>query len=80
MRRVFHTLLALLCSSGAMAARFDMELVGVDGKPVDGGVVVTLRSTDATRPVAKPAPAIMEEPPGLHADGRQLRYLVVSGE
>jgi plastocyanin len=28
---------------------------------MDGGVVVTLRSTDATRPFAKPAPAILDQ-------------------
>jgi plastocyanin len=61
MRRVFHTSLLLLCSSSAIAARFEMQFVGVNARPVDGGVVVTLRSTDASRPVAKPVPAIMDQ-------------------
>jgi plastocyanin len=60
MRHVFHTLLLLL-SAGASAAPFSLQFVGVDGKPVDGGVVVTLRSTDAARPVAKAAPAVMDQ-------------------
>jgi len=39
-----------------------MQFVGVDGKPI-GGVVVTLRSTDASRPLARsPAkPAVMDQ-------------------
>jgi plastocyanin len=60
MRHVFHTLLVLLGSSAAMAAPFSMQFVAVDGRPVDG-VVVTLRSTDAARPIAKPAPAVMDQ-------------------
>jgi plastocyanin len=60
MRRVFHTLVALWACS-ASAAPFEMQFVGVDGKGVDGGVVVTLRSTDASRPIAKPAPAVMDQ-------------------
>jgi len=59
MRHVFHTLL-LLCASTATAAPFEMQFVGVDGKP-SGGVVVSLRSTDAARPLARPAPAVMDQ-------------------
>lgn len=59
MRRVFHTLLALWASA-TTAAPFDMQFVGVDGKGY-GGVVVTLRSTDATRPLAAPVPAVMDQ-------------------
>jgi plastocyanin len=59
MRHVFHTLL-LLCASAATAAPFEMQFVGVDGKPY-GGVVVALRSTDASRPLARPAPAVMDQ-------------------
>jgi plastocyanin len=60
MRHVFHTLL-LLVSPIAGAAPFNLQFVGVDGKPVDGGVVVALRSTDAARPVARPTPAVMDQ-------------------
>jgi plastocyanin len=60
MRHVFHTLL-LLVSPMVVAAPFNLQFVGVDGKPVDGGVVVTLRNTDATHAVAKPVPAVMDQ-------------------
>jgi plastocyanin len=60
MRRVFHTLLALW-ACGTSAAPFEMQFVDVKGKGVEGGVVVTLRSTDASRPLAKPAPAVMDQ-------------------
>ncbi len=59
MRHVFHTL--LLLSSAATAAPVSLQFLGVDGKPVDGGVVVTLRSTDAARPISKPVPAVMDQ-------------------
>jgi plastocyanin len=60
MRRVFHTLLALWATS-ATAAPFEMQFVGVDGRGITGGVVITLRSTDASRPVAKPVHAVMDQ-------------------
>lgn len=59
MRHVFHTLL-LLCASAATAAQFEMQYVGVDGKPY-GGVVVSLRSTDTARPLARPTTAVMDQ-------------------
>jgi plastocyanin len=59
MRRVFHSLLAL-CATGAMAAPVEVQFVGVDGRAI-GGVVVTLRSTDAAKPLARPAPAILDQ-------------------
>ena len=61
MRHVFHTLL-LLCAAAASAAPFELQYVGVDGKPY-GGVVVALRSTNASRPLARPAarPAVMDQ-------------------
>lgn len=37
-----------------------MQYVGVDGKP-HGGVVVSLRSTNASRTLAKPAPVVMDQ-------------------
>jgi plastocyanin len=60
MRRVFHTLL-MLWAAGATAAPLEMQFVGVDGKGIGGGVVVTLRSTDAARPVAKPVAAVLDQ-------------------
>ncbi len=59
MRRVFHTLLAL-CATTATAAPFHMQFVGVDGKPI-GGTVVTLRSTDSSRALARPVSAVMDQ-------------------
>ncbi len=60
MRHVFHTLLALWAATSA-AAPLELQFTGVDGKGVDGGVVVTLRSTDTTRPIARPARAVMDQ-------------------
>jgi plastocyanin len=60
MRRVFHTLLALWATT-ATAAPFEMQFVSVEGKAINGGVVVALRSTDASRPIAKPARAVMDQ-------------------
>jgi plastocyanin len=59
MRHVFHTLL-MLWAVGASAAPFEMQFLSVDGKP-QAGVVATLRSSDLARPLAKPAPAIMDQ-------------------
>jgi plastocyanin len=60
MRRVFHTLL-MLWAAGAAAAPLELQFVGVDGKGVAGGVVVTLRSTDASRPLARPVSAVLDQ-------------------
>jgi plastocyanin len=60
MRRVFHTLL-VLWAAGATAAPLELQFVGVDGKGIGGGVVVTLRSTDASRPLARPIPAVLDQ-------------------
>jgi plastocyanin len=59
MRPVFHTLLALLAPA-ALAAPLQLQFVGVDGKGV-AATIVTLRSTDASRPVAKPTAAVMDQ-------------------
>jgi plastocyanin len=60
MRRVFHTLLALW-AAGATAAPLELQFVGVNGKGIGGGVVVTLRSTDASRPIARPISAVLDQ-------------------
>jgi plastocyanin len=52
MRYLFHMLLAL-CGASALAAPLELQFVGVDGRPV-AGTVVTLRSSDANRPAARP--------------------------
>jgi plastocyanin len=52
MRYLFHMLLAL-CGASALAAPLELQFVGVDGRPV-AGTVVTLRSSDASRPAARP--------------------------
>jgi len=59
MRRVFHTLI-WLWAPAALAAPLQLQFVSVDGRPVPG-TVVTLRSTDISRPVAKPTAAIMDQ-------------------
>lgn len=59
MRYVFHAML-LLCCGNVPAAPFDMQVVAVDGKPVAGAVVM-LRSTDASRPAAKPVAAEIDQ-------------------
>jgi plastocyanin len=60
MRRVFHTLL-MLWAVGAAAAPLELQFVGPDGKGIKGGVVMTLRSTDASRPLARPIAAVMNQ-------------------
>jgi plastocyanin len=60
MRRVFHTLL-MLWAAGAAAAPVELQFVGVDGKGIAGGVVVTLRSSDPSRPLARPVPAVLDQ-------------------
>jgi plastocyanin len=59
MRHVFHTFL-LFCAAAANAAPFELQFTSVDGKPL-GGVVVTLRSTDTSRPVARPRNAMIDQ-------------------
>jgi plastocyanin len=44
----------------ALAAPLQQQFVGVDGKGI-AATVVTLRSTDASRPVAKPTAAVMDQ-------------------
>lgn len=58
-RRVFHSFLAL-CATGALAGPVEVQFVGVDGRGI-GGTVMTLRSTDANRPLAKPGAAVMDQ-------------------
>jgi plastocyanin len=59
MRHVFHTLL-LLWATAATAAPFELQYLGVDGKPYSG-VVVTLRSVNTSRPLAAPLNAVMDQ-------------------
>lgn len=59
MRLVFTTLMALVMPAG-MAAPVQLSFVGVDGRGI-GGTVVTLRSTDASRPVARPTAGVMDQ-------------------
>jgi plastocyanin len=60
MRRVFHTLL-MLWAVGAAAAPLELQYVAANGKGIEGGLVVTLRSTDASRPVARPVAAVLDQ-------------------
>ncbi len=59
MRPVFTTLLAL-AAPAALAAPLQLAFVGVDGKGI-GGTVLTLRSTDPSRPVARPTAAVLDQ-------------------
>jgi plastocyanin len=59
MRLVFTTLMAL-AMPGAFAAPLHISFVGVDGRGI-GGTVVTLRSSDSTRPVARPTAAVLDQ-------------------
>jgi plastocyanin len=59
MRPVFHTLI-WLWAPAALAAPLQLQFVGVDGRGIPG-TVVTLRSTDTSRPVAGPTAAIMDQ-------------------
>jgi plastocyanin len=59
MRPVFHTFLALFAPS-LVAAPLQLQFVAVDGKGI-AATVVTLRSTDSSRPVAKPTAAVMDQ-------------------
>src|SRR5512139_4009495 len=59
MRPVFTTLIACVMPA-AIAAPLQLSFVGVDGRAI-GGAVVTLRSTDAARPVARPAAAVLDQ-------------------
>jgi len=44
----------------ALAAPLQLSFVGVDGRGI-GGTVVTLRSTDSSRPVAKPTAGVLDQ-------------------
>jgi plastocyanin len=59
LRPVFHALLAILAPS-ALAAPLELRLVGVDGRGI-GGTVVALRSMDASRPLARPIDASIDQ-------------------
>lgn len=59
MRYVFHAMV-LLCCGNVLAAPFDVQFLAVDGKSV-AGTVVMLRSTDASRPAAKPVAAEIDQ-------------------
>jgi plastocyanin len=60
MRPVFTTLMALVMPT-AMAAPLHLAFIGVDGRGI-GGTVVTLRSTDSSRAVARPvAAAVLDQ-------------------
>jgi plastocyanin len=59
MRLVFTTLLTLVIPA-ALAAPLQLSFVGVDGRGI-GGTVVTLRSTDASRPVARPTAGVLDQ-------------------
>lgn len=59
MRLVFTMLLTCLVPA-AMAAPLQLSFLGVDGKGI-GGTVVTLRSTDASRPAARPTAAVLDQ-------------------
>ncbi len=59
MRVVFHTLLAL-CPVVALAAPLEIQFVAVDGRPVNA-TVVTLRSLDPARPLARPIAGVISQ-------------------
>jgi hypothetical protein len=59
MRLVFTTLLTLAMPA-ALAAPLQLSFVGVDGRGI-GGTVVTLRSTDMSRPVARPTAGVLDQ-------------------
>jgi len=59
MRLVFTTLLTFVMPA-ALAAPLQLSFVGVDGRGI-GGTVVTLRSTDSSRPVAKPTAGVLDQ-------------------
>ena len=59
MRRVFQTFVVLWATS-TTAAPLQIQFLGRDGQPY-GGVVMALRSSDASRPLAKPVPAVMDQ-------------------
>lgn len=59
MRLVFTTLLGLAVPA-AMGAPLHLSFVSVEGKAI-AGTVVTLRSTDASRPAAKPVAAVLDQ-------------------
>jgi plastocyanin len=59
MRLVFHVI-GLFIACSASAAPLELQLLGVDGKGV-GTTVVMLRSTDASRPLARPVLATVTQ-------------------
>ena len=59
MRYVFHAAL-LVISQVAWAGPVELQIVGVDGRAM-AGTVVTLRSTDIARPVARAAAARIDQ-------------------
>jgi plastocyanin len=59
MRLVSTALIAFLVPA-AVAAPLQLSFVGVDGRGV-GGTVITLRSTDASRPIARPTAAVLDQ-------------------
>lgn len=60
LRPAFHAICLLFGGLAAHAAPLELSLVGADGKPV-AGTVVTLRSTDASRPVPAPVRATLDQ-------------------
>jgi plastocyanin len=58
--RLAYTALLMSVMPVAGAAPLHLSFVGVDGKGV-GGTVVTLRSTNPARPLAKPAAAVLDQ-------------------
>lgn len=59
MRLLYTSLLALVMPC-ALAAPLHLAFVGVDGRGI-GGTVVTVRSTDASRPIARPTAAVLDQ-------------------
>jgi plastocyanin len=59
LRHAFHVLCAL-ASPAVWAAPLELKLLGVDGRGV-GGTVITLRHVDASRPLAAPVQATLEQ-------------------
>jgi plastocyanin len=60
LRPAFHAIAALLASGAACAAPLQLQLLDVRGAAV-AGTVVTLRSTDTSRPVLGPVQAKMDQ-------------------
>jgi len=60
LRPAYHALWLLLAAPACMAAPLKLHLVDAHGKTLQGAVI-TLRSTDATRPLAAPVRATMDQ-------------------